>query len=35
MNGEARKPFSMKCINKELSFVTFSQKNRTFSDIKL
>lgn len=26
MKGEAGKAFSMKCINKELSFVTFSQK---------
>lgn len=26
MNGEAKKSFSMKCINKELSFVPFSQK---------
>lgn len=25
MNGEAVKPFSRKCINKELSFVFFSQ----------
>lgn len=32
MNGEARKPFSMKYINKELSFVSFSQKSRKFSD---
>lgn len=28
MNGEARKPFSMKYINKELSFVSFSQKKQ-------